>query len=577
MTSHGRGWLGAALVFLVGIASGTASAEEPVRRALVVAFNGSEHPRRPPLHYADDDGLLWAEALERLGFDTTLLTLPDTETARRRPPMLERARPPTSAALRSAVERISRANREDRDAGRASEVLVVYVGHGDIGDDGRAFLTLVDRELDQAALYSEVIDALDADFIHLLVDACHASGVVGSRGEADAKALRRLQGLLEKKELQRRPHVGVAFAESDTGQTHEWSRWRAGVFSHLARSALLGGADINGDERVEYSELQSFVAAAMAGLEDAPSRLRLHTLPPAQDPRRPLRARPPSGPVLVLPPGPLALRLSIEDAAGTRLVDVHRAGGERLRLALPSRERYRVRTPDGQAVLSRDMLARGLPTLEALQQGDRGPLDEGGYQGLFLVPFGRAFYEGFSTLPGIVPVDLPEEPRPDSPLATSEPRDDASAARWEVGVTVSRPPLGAEGTAVGLVGAWRARRFPWRPGIQAAYSVAPRVWLNGGTLHRLSLLGTLGVETTGPVSATAEVGAGWALIGVTAPWGSQADLGVLTSRIAGGLRFDVRGVTWRVQAHVVMERARRDQGHHWDLAPGGTVALAWGR
>ncbi|MCE9674113.1 hypothetical protein LY474_40620 [Myxococcus stipitatus] len=223
--------------------------------------------------------------------------------------MLERARPPTSAALRSAVERISHANREDRDAGRASEVLVVYVGHGDIGDDGCAFLPLVDGELDQAALYSEVIDALDADFIHLLVDPCHASGVVGSRGEADAKALRRLQGLLEKKELQRRPHVGVAFAESDTGQTHEWSRWRAGVFSHLARSALLGGADINGDERVEYSELQSFVAAAMAGLENAPSRLRLHTLSPRAGPQAPLactatvgaRAGPPSRPARAAP------------------------------------------------------------------------------------------------------------------------------------------------------------------------------------------------------------------------------------------------------------------------------------
>ncbi|QSQ12090.1 hypothetical protein [Myxococcus landrumensis] len=71
--------------------------------------------------------------------------------------------------------------------------------------------------------------------------------------------------MLECKELER-PHVGVAFAESDTGRTHESSRWRAGVFSHLVRSALLGGADLNGDERIAYNnEIQAFVSAALAG------------------------------------------------------------------------------------------------------------------------------------------------------------------------------------------------------------------------------------------------------------------------------------------------------------------------
>ncbi|QSQ12091.1 hypothetical protein [Myxococcus landrumensis] len=64
------------------------------------------------------------------------------------------------------------------DAGRSTEALVVYVGHGDIAEDGHAFLTLLDR--DQAARYSTVIDALDADFIHLLVEACHILGVIGS-------------------------------------------------------------------------------------------------------------------------------------------------------------------------------------------------------------------------------------------------------------------------------------------------------------------------------------------------------------------------------------------------------------
>lgn len=571
MTLHGL----AALGLLLLCVPSDAFADEPIRRALVVAFNGTENPKRPPLQYADDDGLLWTEVLTRLGFETQLLTVADPDTARRRSPLLDSAVPPTSTALTAAVSRMAQANRADRLAGRSTEAMVVYVGHGDIAEDGHAFLTLLDRDMDQAALYSTVIDALDADFIHLLIDACHASGVIGSRGEMDPKVLRRLQGMLERKELERRPHVGVAFAESDTGQTHEWSRWRAGVFSHLARSALLGGADINGDERIEYSELQAFVSAALAGLENAPSTLTIHTTPPAQSPRRPLRARPPTGPALMVAPTRVRLRLSIEDSSGTRLVDVHRASGERLRLVLPARERYWVRTPEGEASLTPAELGAGIPALTPRELGDRGPVAERFREGLFRVPFGRAFYEGFATTSGIVPVELPasNEPPDDGPPSTLASNPDAPSS-WELGASLSSAPLGAGGLAMGVTGAWRAALLPWRPGVQVSYGIAPRVWLNGGTLHRLSLLGTLGWEEAGPLSATAEVGAGWTLLGVTAPWGQQADLGVLTGRAAAGIRFPFQGLTWRAQAHLLAEWARRDGARQWNLSPGATLAVA---
>src|SRR5690606_41290635 len=87
------------------------------RRAVVVAFSEADRPSLAPLRYADDDGALWAEVLERLGYQTELLTVPDTDTARRASPMLARARPPTHAALREVVERIREGNRADRARG----------------------------------------------------------------------------------------------------------------------------------------------------------------------------------------------------------------------------------------------------------------------------------------------------------------------------------------------------------------------------------------------------------------------------------------------------------------------------
>ncbi|WP_141332985.1 caspase family protein, partial [Myxococcus sp. AB025B] len=251
-----------------------------MRRALVVAYNGSDTPGMPPLRYADDDGVRWAETLRRLGVDVVLLTVPDAETAQAERERLADARLPTLTVLDETVDQLARRNAEDRAAGRTVDFLFIYVGHGRTGESGRAYLTLADGQLDQEGLYSRVVEKLDADYVHLLVDACHAAGVVGSRG-GDPLVLRRLRRALEQEQLAGHPRVGAIFAESTEGETHEWSRIRAGVFSHAARSALLGGADVNGDGRVEYSELDAFVAAAIRGVKSPQARLAVRTFPPA--------------------------------------------------------------------------------------------------------------------------------------------------------------------------------------------------------------------------------------------------------------------------------------------------------
>ena len=45
-------------------------------------------------------------------------------------------------------------------------------------------------------------------------------------------------------------------------QAHEWSAIESGVFTHELLSGLLGAADVNADQRIEYTELQAFIAAA---------------------------------------------------------------------------------------------------------------------------------------------------------------------------------------------------------------------------------------------------------------------------------------------------------------------------
>ena len=234
----------------------------PVRRALIIAYNGSNRPGVPDLQYADDDGVRWLEVFRRLGVDAELLTVPDAETAAADPGLLQGVREPSRAGVQAAAQRLAERIRSDHAGGAVVDAFLVYVGHGQTDEAGKASLTLLDGTIDQQAFYETLVDPLDADFVHVLVDACHAAGVVGSRG-ADPRVLDQLRATLEREVLARRPRVGALYAESLDGTTHEWSKIRAGVLSHVLRSGLLGGP--NAVHALAAVGMDSFTGAGSTG------------------------------------------------------------------------------------------------------------------------------------------------------------------------------------------------------------------------------------------------------------------------------------------------------------------------
>ena len=299
----------------------------PSRRALIIAYNGSNRLDAPDLRYADDDGLRWFEVFRRLGIEPELLTVPDAETAAVSATFLAGVKEPSRANVEAAVRRLADLTRADHATGAVVDAYVVYVGHGQTDAAGKATLTLLDGTVDQSALYTSVVDPIGADFVHVVVDACHAGGVVGTRG-GDARVLAQLRATLERDVLAHRPRVGALYAESADGSTHEWSQLRAGVFSHVVRSGLLGAVDVNRDGQVSYSELEAFVAASIRGVLTPSGGLQIQGVSPGAaagasalrtQPRR-ARAAPPGGPRKV------NARISVDDTSGTRLLDAYRGG-----------------------------------------------------------------------------------------------------------------------------------------------------------------------------------------------------------------------------------------------------------
>ncbi len=555
-----------------------ASAETVVRRALVIAHNGSDDPSLPSLRFADDDGVLWAETLQRMGVETTLLVAPDEATLTTARPVLAGARPPTLDEVKREVARLRAANLVDQEQGRQTDVLLVYVGHGNTDEAGRAYFTLAGGRLDKASLYADVVDPLGADYVHVIVDACRASGVVGSRGgQTDAAVLAELRSMLAREQLATRPTVGAVFAESDDGETHEWSRIRAGVFSHVARSGLMGAADINGDGKVEYSELGAFVTASLQGVKGLPAQLVLHAFAPTREPRRPLVGPAPKGPSLPLPAGLEHSRISIEDADGRRLADVRRSEEQYVLLRLPERDVYWIRTPTQEARVTLAELSTGVLSLDDRELQERGPAEEALRKGLFAVPLDKDFYERYVAASGLAPVDVSQAfpPSVGGAFPQLRLRRPEAASGWDWGWTGQQAPLGLGTLATGPTVSWRREVWPsLYYGARATYGLTPLA-TDGIRTHRGALLGLVGAQVPARLRAPLflEAGAGWGFLGVTRGATRMGDPTVLSTYTATGVMGTLAGLRLRLAATLTYDRVTLDGRDHWDRAFGFELAL----
>lgn len=396
----------------------TAQAKTPERRtyALIVANNGSVDQGVQPLRYADDDGARYYELFSHLADDTTLLTVLDADSQRVFPKLASRSLPPSKAQLKRSVATLAAQIKADRKKGIETELYLVFTGHGNVEErSGEGYLSLLDGKLRRSDLYREVLRPLEANYTHLIIDACHAYFMVQSRGGKDGAAWQDDRtGQTHDQELaayfQHRPQgdesvsstLGVLLSTSGAAEVHEWSKFRAGVFSHELRSGLLGGADANADGRITYTELEAYLAAANAGVTNPKARINVWASAPKQDRDRPLvrTADYRQASRLKLPSGQ-AGRYYIEDARGLRYADVHSAPEGQASIVLlrepVDRRDYFLRTDDALASVSLKEDSINGAALAFAPQADqaRSSVEASFRANLFSTPYGPGFYAGF--------------------------------------------------------------------------------------------------------------------------------------------------------------------------------------
>jgi len=264
-----------------------------------------------------------------------------------------------------------------------------------------------------------------------------------------------VRDFLRTEELAAYPNTGVIFAASSESETQEWSRWESGIFSHELRSALLGGADVDGDGRITYQEAAAFVEAANAAIDVPRARLRVFSRPPAM--RNSLALMETAAftrvPSLVVD-AQHAGRYHVEDVRGVRIADLNSSPEQPVRLALVGKAPFYLRTANREAVIpAGDNVEVRTLRLEAAGGATRGSVETSFRAHLFEIAFGLGFYHGVLVSLGEEQLDL------DAALALVGRHGGAGTPEAGLGregtdlltVLVQQPRLGAvvqEGAAV---------------------------------------------------------------------------------------------------------------------------------
>lgn len=412
-----------------------AATGESARFVVVVGYNGGAPDKRPPLRFADDDAARTFQQLAPSSRRAWLLTTFDRESARVHGDLVDIARAPTRESLAQVLGEIAWLARTEKSAGRTTELVFAFAGHGDVDDAGEGFLLLADGPFTRHDLESNVLAASPADVNHVIIDACSSYFMVQARGGDESARVPLTPALLDVLTepgltAEARARTGVLVSTSSAAEVHESSELEAGVFSFLLRSALAGGADADGDGRVEYAEAAGFIAAASGGLGDPRARMSVHAEPPMQKPHAPLVDLVHSGATRFLVIDEAA-HLRILDDRGVPYAEVRTTGSSKVHLALVGQPFFVVQRGDEEAVLvARSAGAYALGSLRFEERDQQGRGTPPG-AALFTEAYGSTFLAGFLASATSLP-----PPRPGPPFTVAFA--DGGAERFRI-------PLGAVG------------------------------------------------------------------------------------------------------------------------------------
>jgi len=374
---------------------------ETARFAIVIGQNASDSDKIPDLRYADDDAVATHRMFTQAGIESVLLVALDEDSGRLHPDLTD-LKPPSRENLFTAFESLTERMRKRTAGGGEVEFLLVYSGHGNV-EHGEGYIVLYNGgRLSRGDLYDEILAPSPATRNHVIVDACKSYYLAFEKGPGGERRPYN-RHFVDNPDAE---NTGFLLSTSSDRDSHEWERFQAGVFSHELRSALRGGADVDGDKKITYAELGAFLVTANERIQNPRYRPDFIVRPP-DEPSRDIIDWSANRDVLILDDTTWG-HVYLESANGDRLLDVHPEAGEQFCLQVPKDRPLFLRKADdtSEMVVESAGPARATDlTARAMQIGRKGALHLA-FEELFSEPFGQSklneYIAGFA--PRVEPV-----------------------------------------------------------------------------------------------------------------------------------------------------------------------------
>jgi hypothetical protein len=340
MTSHVFLGLVFALILVRYTTADAAPAQSttPLRRFALVIGSNNGGGDRDRLRYAGHDATTVADVLEQLGgvsqADLSMLSEPDTH------------------AVDGAFDALSQRVRDERKRGQRIELVVYYSGHSD-----ETGILLSGAHYDYARLRERIRD-VPADVRIAIVDSCASGSFTRMKGGTKtAPFLRDSSNQVE----------GFAFLSSSsaTEDAQESDKIGASFFTYFFITGLRGAADANHDGKITLTEAYQFA------YEQTLSRTQ-NTVHGPQHPSYDMHLSG-TGDVVITDlrsteatlvlPAPMRGHVTIVDTSGRVALELVKAAGEPLSLALPNDTYSMYVDTNGKAFAGTVTLDRGAPLM----------------------------------------------------------------------------------------------------------------------------------------------------------------------------------------------------------------------
>lgn len=277
---------------------------------------------------------------------------------------------PSSAQIKQAITGLRAELDAARAEGRPSQLIVYYSGHS----DERGLLLGADS-LDYRTLRAQ-IEALPADVRVVILDSCASGALTRTKGG------KTVPGFMQDASTQVQGQAILTSSSADEA-AQESDRLGASFFTHALLTGLRGGADMSGDGRVTLNEAYQFA------FNETLARTE-RTQGGAQHPGYELRLAGQGDLVLtdlsqatsaIVLDRSLSGQLYIRDARGNLVVELTKAPGRAIELALPA-DTYSLRLVNGKTARETTIqLARGqklAPTAWQASKLEGGLANKGG-------------------------------------------------------------------------------------------------------------------------------------------------------------------------------------------------------